>query len=62
LLQDIPRSCKLDSQLNYVDVALAPLELAAVQVGDQVARVPDLVGLERLVRDAQRSGRLQTPG
>jgi len=36
--------------------------LAAVQVGDQVARVPDLVGLERLVRDAQRSGRLQTPG
>jgi hypothetical protein len=22
LLQDIPRSCKLDSQLNYVDVAL----------------------------------------
>ena len=62
LLQDIPRSCKLDSQLNYVDVTLAPLELAAVQVGDQVARVPDLVGLERLVRDAQRSGRLQTPG
>ena len=53
LLQDIPRSCKLDSQLNYVDVALGSLELAAVQVGEQVARVPDLVALERLVRDAQ---------
>lgn len=36
LLQDIPRSCKLDSQLNYVDVALGRLELAAVQVGEQV--------------------------
>ena len=53
LLQDIPRSCKLDSQLNYVDVALGRLELAAVQVGEQVARVPDLAGLERLVRDAE---------
>ncbi|MFK3772524.1 chemotaxis protein CheW [Pseudomonas sp. NPDC089406] len=53
LLQGIPRSCKLDSQLNYVDVPLATLEMAAVQVGEQVARVPDLAGLERLVRDAQ---------
>ena len=52
LVQDIPRSCKVDSQLNYVDVPLAPLELAAVQVGDQVVRVPDLPGLERLVREA----------
>ncbi|CAK17683.1 chemotaxis protein CheW [Pseudomonas entomophila] len=53
LLQGIPRSCKLDSQLNYVDVPLAEFELAAVQVGEQVARVPDLAGLERLVRDAE---------
>ncbi|HEK1683749.1 TPA: chemotaxis protein CheW [Pseudomonas putida] len=52
LLQGIPRSCKLDSQLNYVDVPLGALELAAVQVGEQVARVPDLAALERLVRDA----------
>lgn len=52
LLQGIPRSCKLDSQLNYVDVPLASLELAAVQVGEWVARVPDLVALERLVREA----------
>ncbi|MNI99084.1 hypothetical protein D3C73_1580770 [compost metagenome] len=52
LVQGIPRSCKLDSQLNYVDVPLAPLELAAVQVGDQVAKVPDLPALERLLEDA----------
>lgn len=52
LVQGIPRSCKLDSQLNYVDVPLAPLELAAVQVGELVARVPDLVGLERLLLEA----------
>lgn len=48
LIQDIPRSCKIDSQLSYVDVPLAPLELAAVQVGDKVARVPDMPALERL--------------
>ncbi|MCY1187994.1 hypothetical protein D9M73_290410 [compost metagenome] len=52
LVQGIPRSCKLDSQLNYVDVPLAALELAAVQVGDQVARVPDLPALEQLLEDA----------
>lgn len=52
LVQGIPRSCKLDSQLNYVDVPLAPLELAAVQVGEQVARVPDLPGLEQLLQTA----------
>ena len=52
LVQGIPRTCKLDSQLNYVDVPLAPLELAAVQVGAQVARVPDLPGLEQLLQTA----------
>ena len=51
-VQGIPRTCKLDSQLNYVDVPLAPLELAAVQVGEQVARVPDLPGLEQLLQTA----------
>ncbi|MGV8918545.1 MAG: chemotaxis protein CheW [Pseudomonas sp.] len=49
LTQGIPRSCKVDSQLSYVDVPLAELELAAVQVGDTVARIPDLVGLEELL-------------
>lgn len=52
LVQGIPRTCKLDSQLNYVDVPLAPLELAAVQVGEHVARVPDLPGLEQLLQTA----------
>ena len=28
---------------------LCPLERAAVQVGDHVARIPDLLALERLV-------------
>lgn len=49
LVQGIPRSYKLDSQLSYVDVPLCPLEQAAVQVGDQVAKVPDLLALEELL-------------
>lgn len=49
LTQGIPRSCKVDSQLSYVDVPLAELELAAVQVGDTVAKIPDLMGLEELL-------------
>ena len=49
LVQGIPRSYKLDSQLSYVDVPLCPLELAAVQVGEHVAKVPDLMGLEALL-------------
>lgn len=52
LIQGIPRSCRLDAQLSYVDVPLAPLELAAVQVGEVVARVPDLEGLEELLGSA----------
>ncbi|TDV60530.1 chemotaxis protein CheW [Pseudomonas sp. LP_7_YM] len=52
LTQGIPRSCKLDSQLSYVDVPLAELELAAVQVGETVARIPDLVILEQWLVDA----------
>ena len=47
LVQGIPRSCKIDSQLSYVDVPLAELEIAAVQIGETVARIPDLVGLEQ---------------
>ena len=49
LVQGIPRSYKLDSQLSYVDVPLCSLEKAAVQVGDLVARVPDLLVLEELL-------------
>ena len=49
LVQGIPRSCKLDSQLSYVDVPLCALEQAAVQVVDQVAKIPDLLALEALL-------------
>jgi len=49
LIQGIPRSCKVDNQLSYVDVPLAPLELAAVQIDEWVGRIPDLMGLEALV-------------
>ncbi|WP_129972239.1 MULTISPECIES: chemotaxis protein CheW [unclassified Pseudomonas] len=52
LVQGIPRSYKLDSQLSYVDVPLCALEQAAVQVGEQVAKVPDLLALEKLLVDA----------
>ncbi|PHX43780.1 chemotaxis protein [Pseudomonas sp. NZIPFR-PS5] len=52
LTQGIPRSCKLDSQLSYVDVPLAELELAAVQVGETVAKIPDLVALEEWLVEA----------
>ncbi|HEF4759847.1 TPA: chemotaxis protein CheW [Pseudomonas putida] len=52
LVQGIPRSYKLDSQLSYVDVPLCPLEQAAVQVADQVAKVPDLMALEELLVNA----------
>ncbi|VVP53595.1 hypothetical protein PS838_05517 [Pseudomonas fluorescens] len=49
LVQGIPRSFKLDSQLSYVDVPLCSLEQAAVQVGEQVAKVPDMLALEALL-------------
>ncbi|WP_160104868.1 chemotaxis protein CheW [Pseudomonas izuensis] len=52
LVQGIPRSYKLDSQLSYVDVPLCSLEKAAVQVADQVAKVPDLLALEELLVDS----------
>lgn len=52
LIQSIPRSCKVDNQLSYVDIPLARLELAAVQVGDTQARIPDLPGLEQWLLDA----------
>ena len=49
LVQGIPRSYKLDSQLSYVDVPLCRLETAAVQIQDYVAKVPDLLALEELL-------------
>ncbi|SFA87554.1 chemotaxis protein CheW [Azotobacter beijerinckii] len=52
LLQGIPHSLKVDAHLARVDAELAPLELAAVQVGDGVARIPDLQALEQKLADA----------
>lgn len=49
VVQGIPRSYKVDSQLSFVDVHLSALELAAVQVGDHVAKIPGLEALERWV-------------
>ena len=49
VIQVIRRSYKVDSKLSFVDVPLCPLERAAVQVRDHVARIPDLLALERLV-------------
>ncbi|WXL25347.1 chemotaxis protein CheW [Ectopseudomonas mendocina] len=52
LVQGIPRSTKLTADLPRSDAPLAALELAAVQVGDTVAKIPDLLGLEQKLADA----------
>jgi len=52
LVQGIPRSVKVDASLARSDVALAPLELDAVNLGDVQARIPDLVALEQKLADA----------
>ncbi|MCQ4235861.1 chemotaxis protein CheW [Pseudomonas stutzeri] len=52
LVQGIPRSIKVDADLARAELALAPLELEAVELGDVQARIPDLVGLEQCLADA----------
>ncbi|MBA1273661.1 chemotaxis protein CheW [Stutzerimonas azotifigens] len=52
LVQGIPRSVKVDASLARAEAELAPLELDAVNLGDIVARIPDLVGLEQKLADA----------
>lgn len=52
LVQGIPRSVKVDADLARAELALAPLELDAVELGDVQARIPDLVGLEQCLADA----------
>ncbi|MFB8830701.1 chemotaxis protein CheW [Azotobacter sp. CWF10] len=52
LLQGIPRSLKVDARLPRAEAALAPLELAAVQVEGGVVRIPDLQALEQKLADA----------
>lgn len=52
LVQGIPRSIKVGAELVRADVALSPLELDAVQFGDTVLKIPDLLGLEQKLADA----------
>lgn len=52
LLQGIPRSVKVSEDLPAADVSLAVLELGAARIGDDVVRIPDLIGLEQLLADA----------
>lgn len=52
LVQGIPRSIKVASDLPRALVDLAPLELEAVSFGEEVAKIPDLIGLEQKLADA----------
>ena len=52
LVQGIPRSIKVGAELMRADVALSPLELDAVQFGEAVLKIPDLIGLEQKLADA----------
>lgn len=52
LVQGIPRSVKLESNLARANVPLAPLELDAVSIADNVLKIPDLMGLEQMLVDA----------
>ena len=53
LVQGIPRSVRLDANLASTAAPLAALELAAVDIGGETARIPDLAGLEEKLADAQ---------
>ena len=52
LVQGIPRSIKVGADLVRADVTLSPLELDAVQFGEAVLKIPDLIGLEQKLADA----------
>ncbi|BAN46081.1 chemotaxis protein CheW [Metapseudomonas resinovorans] len=52
VLQGIPRSLRVEEDLRRADAPLSALELDAVQLGTEVAKVPDLVALEQLLADA----------
>ena len=51
LVQGIPRSVKLESNLARANVPLAPLELDAVSIADSVLKIPDLMALEQMLVD-----------
>lgn len=52
LVQGIPRSLKVAADLVRADVQLAPLELDAVSIDENLLKIPDLIGLEQLLADA----------
>ncbi|SDH45590.1 chemosensory pili system protein ChpC [Pseudomonas benzenivorans] len=52
LVQGIPRSLKVAADLVRADVPLAPLELDAVILDENLLKIPDLIGLEQLLADA----------
>ncbi|MCO6056365.1 chemotaxis protein CheW [Pseudomonas sp. MOB-449] len=52
LLQGIPRSLKLEADLPRANAPLSVLELDAVQLGTDTAKIPDLVALEQMLADA----------
>ncbi|WP_371232639.1 chemotaxis protein CheW [Pseudomonas sp. QE6] len=52
LVQGIPRSLKVGADLQRANVPLARLELDAVSLGDEQARIPDLIALEQMLADS----------
>ncbi|MBB3103874.1 chemotaxis protein CheW [Azomonas macrocytogenes] len=53
LIQGIPRSVRVDSDLAAIGAKLAPFELEVVSLGDEQASIPDLAGLEQLLVDLE---------
>lgn len=51
LVQGIPRSVRVGAELLRADVALSPLELDAVLIGEDVLKIPDLIALEQKLED-----------
>ena len=52
LVQGIPHSVKVDANLAPASAPLAPLELGAALVNEQIVKIPDLVALEQKLADA----------
>ena len=54
LIKGIPRSVRIDSGLQRLpDEALKALELDAVSIDGEIAKIPDLVALEQLLADLE---------
>ncbi|MCY1561956.1 hypothetical protein D9M68_992830 [compost metagenome] len=51
MVQGIPRSVRVGAELLRADVALSPLELDAVLIGEDVLKIPDLIALEQKLED-----------